>query len=138
MRKVSVYAAVFSVGAVGYALIEMLWRGRTHWSMMLTGGACMAFIYFVERRYCAASRWRRCLADTVMISLSELIVGFFVNILLDWHVWDYSKLPLNLFGQICPLYAALWFLLCIPVTYVCTAVHAYAARRRVHDTQVLS
>ena len=138
MRKVSVYAAVFSVGAVGYALIELLWRGRTHWSMMLTGGACTAFIYFVERRYCAASRWRRCFADTVMISLLELIVGFFVNILLDWHVWDYSKLPLNLFGQICPLYAALWFLLCIPVTYVCTAVSRIAAHRRMRDMQTLS
>ena len=30
-------------------------------------------------------------------------------------VWDYSRRKGNLLGQICPLYSALWFLLCIPV-----------------------
>ncbi len=130
MRKAAEYAAVFAVGAVGYALIELLWRGRTHWTMMLTGGACMAFIYFVEERYDNAPRWKRCLADTELISLLELTVGFFVNILLDWHVWDYSSLPFNLFGQICPLYAFLWFLLCMPATYLCAAMHKLVLHRR--------
>lgn len=122
MRRAGEYATVFLVGAVGYALIEILWRGRTHWSMALTGGACMAFIYFVEAQYSDEPRWKRCLADTLMILLSELVVGFFVNILLSWRVWDYSKLPLNIFGQVCLFYAVLWFLLCIPVTYICAAV----------------
>ena len=31
------------------------------------------------------------------------------------NVWDYSDRKFNLMGQICPLYSALWFLLCIPV-----------------------
>lgn len=130
MRRMAEYTAVFAVGAVGYALIELLWRGRTHWTMMLTGGVCMAFIYHTEKRYCDAPRWKRCLADTEMISLCELAVGFFVNILFDWHVWDYSSLPLNIFGQICPLYAFLWFMLCLPTTYMCTAMQKYILRRR--------
>ena len=128
MRKAAEYAAVFAVGAVGYALIELFWRGRTHWTMMLTGGVCMAFIYHTEKKYSGAARWKRCLADTEMISLCELTVGFFVNILLDWHVWDYSSLPFNIFGQICPLYALLWFLLCLPATYLCAALNKGIAR----------
>ena len=31
-------AGLFLVGAGGYCLLELLWRGRTHWTMALTGG----------------------------------------------------------------------------------------------------
>ncbi len=120
MRKGFEYGAVFVIGSVGYALVELLWRGRTHWTMMLTGGTCLAFIYLTERRYGDAPRWKRCLVGTQVITLFELAVGFLVNVLLGWAVWDYSRLPFNLFGQICPRYCALWFLLCLPVTCLCT------------------
>ena len=29
---------LFSIGAMGYGLIEILWRGYTHWSMLTAGG----------------------------------------------------------------------------------------------------
>ena len=29
---------MFLFGGFGYGLIEVLWRGRTHWSMVLCGG----------------------------------------------------------------------------------------------------
>lgn len=119
MQRTLEYGIVFMVGSVGYALVELVWRGRTHWTMMLTGGACLALIYLTERRYPRAPRWKRCLVGTQVITLAELAVGFLVNVLLGWAVWDYSCLPLNLFGQICPLYSALWFLLCLPVTHFC-------------------
>ena len=41
--------------------------------------------------------------------------GVVCNLALGWRVWDYSLLWGNLWGQICPLYSSLWFLLCIPV-----------------------
>lgn len=119
MQKSLEYGIVFAVGSVGYALVELLWRGRTHWTMMLTGGTCLALIYLTERRYSGAPRWKRCLVGTEVITILELAVGFLVNVLLGWAVWDYSRLPFNLFGQICPLYSALWFLLCLPVTRFC-------------------
>lgn len=119
MRKALEYGIVFTVGAVGYALIEILWRGRTHWTMALTGGACLALIYKTEKRYGGAPRWKRCIVGSEVITLFELAVGFLVNILLGWAVWDYSSQPLNLFGQICPMYSLLWFLLCMPATRFC-------------------
>lgn len=119
MRKVFEYGIVFAIGAVGYSLIEILWRGHTHWTMTLTGGACLALMYKIEARYRHTPRWKRCIVGSEIITLFELAVGFLVNILLDWAVWDYSSQPLNLFGQICPLYCSLWFLLCIPATRFC-------------------
>lgn len=38
MEKFKEYAAVCTVGSVGYSAIEVLWRGFTHWTMALTGG----------------------------------------------------------------------------------------------------
>lgn len=128
MRKTTEHGIVFLVGSVGYTLIEILWRGFSHWTMTLTGGVCMVFVYVTEYKYRREAEWKRYLADTIMITLSELSVGFVVNILLGWKVWDYSGLPLNFFGQVCALYSGLWFLLCIPVTRLCTAMHRWLHR----------
>ena len=35
------YPLVLLLGAAGYPLAELCWRGRTHWSMALLGGLCL-------------------------------------------------------------------------------------------------
>ena len=64
------------------------------------------------------ARWpllARCAAGALVITGVELAFGLVCNLLLGWRVWDYSLLWGNLWGQICPLYSSLWFLLCIPI-----------------------
>ena len=39
--------AVYVTGGLLYGLIELLWRGWTHWSMLLCGGACFALMYHI-------------------------------------------------------------------------------------------
>lgn len=119
MRKFGEYSTVMSIGAVSYSAIEILWRGFTHWTMALTGGVCFLAIYIVEACNESTPLWKKCLAGSLIITLAELIVGFIVNILLGWKVWDYSEMKLNFCGQVCPLYSFLWFLLCIPASYAC-------------------
>ena len=41
--------AVFALGAAGYATLELLWRGRTHWTMALTGGAVLVGLRQLRR-----------------------------------------------------------------------------------------
>ena len=41
-----------------------------------------------------------------------------VNIILGWNVWDYSNLPGNLLGQICPQFTVLWFFLSAVAVYL--------------------
>ncbi len=120
MKRGYEYGIVYLTGAAGYTLVELAWRGYSHWTMTLTGGACLSLIYLIESKYGDSPLWKRCTAGSLVITLSELMVGFTVNILLEWQVWDYSKLWFNLFGQICLLYSVLWFLLCIPVTKLCS------------------
>ena len=40
MVKKGELLSVFSIGAAGYSLLEILWRGNTHWTMTLAGGIC--------------------------------------------------------------------------------------------------
>lgn len=138
MRKSLEYGVVYSVGAVGYTLVEMLWRGYSHWTMALTGGACLALIYLNESRHHTAPLWKRCLVGSLIITNLELAVGFVVNIILRWQVWDYSNQVLNLFGQVCALYSGLWFLLCMPATKLCAGLRHILNRSCAVDGKVQS
>lgn len=45
------------------------------------------------------------------ITAVELAVGLVLNVRLGMDIWDYSDLPLNLWGQICLPFFLLWILL---------------------------
>ncbi len=113
------YFSVFLTGAAGYSLIEVAWRGYTHWTMSLTGGMCLLLIYIVNAKYPETSIWAKCFLGAAIITSAEFAVGTVVNVVLKWNVWDYSGIPFNLLGQICLPYMVLWYFLCFPVTAVC-------------------
>ena len=102
---------IFLTGTIGYAFVEILFRGYTHWSMMLTGGACVLAIYYLNRELRSAPLMLRALAGTFIILLFEFAVGLVVNIWFGWGIWDYSDVPGNILGQICPAFAGAWFAL---------------------------
>lgn len=118
---------VFCVGAFGYTALEILWRGYSHWTMTLTGGFCLLMLYLVNAHTMQVSVWIRALAGAGIITAAEFAVGCVVNLGLHWNVWDYSAQPFNLLGQICPLYCFLWFLLSIPLCYLCGALARFFA-----------
>ena len=118
MKKAKEWTAIYAVGAVGYSIIEILWRGVTHWSMSLTGGFCFLTFHITSGRCQKMRLLKKCGIGCLLFTLTELLVGLIVNKRLSWNVWDYSNYPLNVKGQICAQYCGLWFLLCIPLTFV--------------------
>lgn len=102
----------------GYGLLEILFRGYTHWSMLVTGGLCFLIFYIVNFILKNNSLLIRCIIAMIVITTLEFIVGYIVNIILKWNVWDYSNMFLNLMGQICALYSSIWFSLGVPMTYL--------------------
>ena len=48
MKKNLKVMFIFLVGCVSYGMIEILFRGFTHWSMVLTGGACLVSLYYIS------------------------------------------------------------------------------------------
>ena len=111
MRRVKKHLIVFAIGGVGYGIIELLWRGRTHWTMILAGGICFIIFTLVEEKMRRAPILVKSALCAVGVTAVELIFGVIFNIILKMGVWDYSRQPLNILGQICPLYTALWGIL---------------------------
>lgn len=110
---------IFIIGALGYGLLEFLWRGRTHWSMLLAGGICFSVYYKLCEDEKNMPLFKKCALGALIITCVELVFGTVVNVFLNWNVWDYSSLPLNFYGQICFPFFVLWFFLCMPLTFLC-------------------
>lgn len=100
-----------AIGGFGYNLIEILWRGHTHWSMFLLGGACFELMGCVHRRMTRTPLALRGAVCALGVTALELLCGCIVNLHFHWDVWDYSSRPFNILGQICPLYTAFWYFL---------------------------
>lgn len=137
-QKLWLETRLFLIGSIGYSLIELLWRGFTHWTMAVTGGICFSALYFLNCRYESAPLWRKCLNGSLLITAAELIVGCIVNLGLHWQVWDYSQMPLNLWGQICLPYSGLWFLLSMPVCYLTRMIRSRIEGKPFTTGKVLS
>ncbi len=101
---------LFLIGGSVYALLEILWRGYTHWTMFLLGATCFVIMgllneYKIPWHWCLL---RQSIVSACVITIFEFITGCIVNIQLGWQVWDYSDLPFNLCGQVCLYYFLLW------------------------------
>lgn len=111
MNKLKKYTVFFLIGGTGYPIIELIWRGRTHWTMIAAGGICFVIFSLISELFSNKSLIYKSLLCAVSVTAIELIFGIIFNIVLKMDVWDYSKIPLNLFGQICPLFTAVWCIL---------------------------
>ncbi len=102
---------VFFTGAAGYSLIEYLFRGYTHWTMLAKAAA-----------------------GALIITVFEFFVGIVVNMWYGWDVWDYSGKMLNILGQVCPEYSLAWFLICFTVLAVSEGMNStfHALQRGIH------
>jgi len=121
------FAFIFICGAIGYGSIEMLWRGYTHWTMLLLGGLCLYLIYIISTRMNDAL-WKKLLMCASVVSCLEFVVGCLINLRLGWAVWDYSDMPMNLFGQICPTFCLMWLLLSLPCVYISRFIYTFVFR----------
>lgn len=96
---------------------ELLWRGRTHWTMFIIGGVCFLLVGLINEVFTWDTPLIRQMAlSTVLITLVELLAGLLINC--NYAIWDYRQMPLNIMGQICLPYTILWFFLSLPAIVV--------------------
>lgn len=100
---------LFLCGGTTYALIEILWRGYTHWTMAVLGGLLFLLIGGLNNWL----PWEmpltlQCVLGAAMVTAAELLAGIILNIWLGLDIWDYSQMPGNFLGQICPQYTLAW------------------------------
>ena len=119
--KVREYTVCFLLGAVGYGLAEVLFRGYTHWTMLVAGGIVMTLFCHINKTE-NLNIFLKCLIGALVVTSIELAFGLIVNVRLGWGVWDYSDKPFNLFGQICPLFSLAWFFISFVGFRLCDVV----------------
>ena len=107
-------------GAAVYFFLEVAYKSltghpeRISWTML-----AVAILLCVPVERCGAEApweapiWLQALACAILVTAVELAAGLVLNIWLGLDIWDYSHLPGNLWGQICPQYAAVWWALCL-------------------------
>ncbi len=106
------YLFLFILGGFAYFYIEILFRGYSHFSMIICGGLAFIFCGLINQ-ICPfrISIITQMILSSIIITGLEFITGYIVNIQLGWDVWDYSSLPYNLNGQVCLAYSFIWMLL---------------------------
>ena len=83
--------------------------------MFLLGGLCFIGIGLINEIIpWDMPLWQQIIIGAGIITALEFLTGCIVNLWLGWDVWDYSGLPGNILGQICPQFIGLW----IPVVFV--------------------
>ena len=62
--------------------------------------------------------WLQALCCAALVTVTEFVAGCVLNLWLGLDIWDYSALPLHLYGQVCLPFSLAWWVLCfafIPV-----------------------
>ncbi len=111
MRELKKYILLFLVGGIGYCGIELLWRGYTHWSMLMAGGICFVIFSIISQVFFDSSPVLKAILCGAAVTSVEFIFGVVFNLILKMNVWDYSNMPFNVLGQVCPSYFLVWIFL---------------------------
>ncbi len=125
MQKTKEQLSVFSIGAITYPLLEILWKRGTHWSMAVAGGVCFCTLYNIYNNFKRLTFLQRGLISSAVITTVEFTIGVIVNIWQKWQVWDYSAFKFNFLGQICLAYSTLWFLFSLPINFIAKRLKNY-------------
>lgn len=102
------YLIIFGLGAFSYGLIEIVWRGYSHWSMMLAGGLCFVAFSVIEQNFSHIHILYKGISGSIIVTVVELVFGTVFNLMLGLDVWNYNNVPFNFLGQVCVLYSVLW------------------------------
>lgn len=102
----------FSLGFFLYLAIETLYKRQftaspTHFTMGLIAGLAFVFLLFLDK---TAMRFLyKAALGAVFITVLEFLFGLYLNLYRGLGIWDYSRMPFHVLGQICPAFSLVWF-----------------------------
>lgn len=103
---------LFFIGGCIYAAIEIMFRGYTHWTMAVLGGLLFLLLGGLNNWLpWEMPIWLQGIIGAIIVTVGELLAGIILNIWLGLGIWDYSNMPGNFLGQICPQFTLAWLAL---------------------------
>ena len=112
MKTIVKYLFLLLTGGFTYVMIELLYRGYSHWTMFFVGGICFILIGLInEVLSYDTPLWIQSLISGLIVTTVELFSGCIINLWFKLDVWNYSDLPFNIFGQVCLPFTLIWCLI---------------------------
>ena len=111
MKAFLKYLTLFLVGGAFYYALEVLFRGYSFLAMAGCGGLCFIICGVINEKSRCMPLVLQLLIAASGITVIEFIFGLILNVWLGLNMWDYSNMPGNILGQICPQFMVLWFFL---------------------------
>lgn len=109
--KIMQYILLCTFSGYIYVTIEILYRGFSDVSMMYVASICVLPMIFLNNWYSFEMDFiLQCLICAIFATVVEFCTGYFL-INRELQVWDYSNLPGNICGQICPQFFLVWILM---------------------------
>ncbi len=102
---------LFCYGGCLYTIVELLFRGNSHWTMFILGGLCFLLVGGIDEVFGNMPLIAQMGISAVIITVLEFICGCIVNLWLGMDVWNYASLPFNILGQVCLIFTIAWFFL---------------------------
>lgn len=111
IKNIIKYLILGIIGGFTYVIIEMLYRGHSHWSMFIVSAVAFISIGLINEFISWDMKlWKQMLIGSGIVTVLEFISGYILNIKLGWLIWDYSNVPFNIMGQICLPFSIAWLL----------------------------
>lgn len=111
MRNFIKYLTLFLIGGAACYSLEELFRGYSFYAMAVCGGLCFIICGSInEKSRCMPLVLQQLIAASGITAI-EFASGLILNVRLGMNMWDYSNMPGNIMGQICPQFTVLWFFL---------------------------
>ena len=111
MKSIIKYPMLFLFGGSIYYLLEIIFRGYSFTAMIICGGLCFTICGAINEKNRCMPLVLQQLVAAAGITAIEFLFGLVLNVWLGLRMWDYSNMPGNILGQICPQFTALWFFL---------------------------
>lgn len=95
-----------------YSSTFMAFKGQSSLWMFVVGGITGVLLsHLFDWKISKLNLLYKTLIGVALVFLIEFVSGVVLNLLLNFHIWNYAYVPLNVLGQITFLYTPLWFAL---------------------------
>lgn len=115
-KKTFPYSIIFLISGIIYVVLEILWRGHSHWTMFVCAGLCGLVMAGINNNLLEFDTDFRIqvVVSALCCSMAEFLFGLAFN--QDFTIWDYRDTwgTLHFLGdQVNILFFGIWILISI-------------------------
>lgn len=88
-QKIISYGSIFIISGLIYTMLELIWRGHTHWTMFLCAGLCGLVMANINNNLLEFDTdfLKQVVISALCCTTFEFLFGIMFNG--DFSIWDY-------------------------------------------------